>query len=530
MAPVQNDNGTTYGKKKLILNAFDMGCSGLQAPGLWKHPNDQSRNYNKLDYWVNLAKLLEKGKFNALFLADVLGPYDVYNGPRNYAPAAKSGAQFPVNEPSAAISAMAAVTKNLSFGVTFSTISEAPYHLARRLATLDHLTQGRIGWNVVSSYLDSASRNLLNGENLLPHDERYDQAEEFIEVIYKLFLSSWSDDAVELKNGVFSNPDKIREINHKGKYYTVPGPNITEPTPQRLPVILQAGTSSKGKDFAAKNAEIVFITTFSPKELGKQIKDIKKLAFEKYNRPKGSIKFLQLITPIIGDTHEEAKAKYLEFQKYGDLEGAQALFGGWTGVDIGKYKYDEDIQESGTNAVRSFLKLWNKGIDEDEENQKEGDVKSKFDGTKKTREYIAKQITVGGLGPVFYGTAKEVADEIERWVSISDVDGFNMTYAITPGTFEDAVNYLVPELQKRGLVWNDYPKSTNENTNNKLTFREQLFGDINKEEPQYLLKSHPAYNLRWRKGETKEEFEKRINFKGTDDKKENKENKKRKLK
>ncbi|KAG7660490.1 uncharacterized protein J8A68_005998, partial [[Candida] subhashii] len=139
-------------KKKLILNAFEMGCSGLQAPGLWKHPRDNSRNYNTIEYWTNLAKLVEKGKFNSIFLADVLGGYDVYNGPHNITAAAKSGAQFPVNEPSAVISAMAAVTKNLSFGVTFSTISEAPYHFVKRIGTLDHLTQGRIGWNVVSSY------------------------------------------------------------------------------------------------------------------------------------------------------------------------------------------------------------------------------------------------------------------------------------------------------------------------------------------------------------------------------------------
>ncbi|KAG7660329.1 uncharacterized protein J8A68_006166, partial [[Candida] subhashii] len=258
-------------KKKLILNAFAMACSGHQAPGLWKHPEDQSRHYNTIEYWTHLAQLLERGKFNAFFLADVLGGYDVYNGPHNITAAASSGAQFPVGDPSAVVSAMAAVTKNIGFGLTYSTISEAPYHFVKRIGSLDHLTKGRIGWNVVSSYLDSAARNLLNGDPLPPHSERYERAEEYIEVVYKLFLSSWAEDAVELKDGVFTNPEKVREINHKGRHFVVPGPNIVEPIPQRLPVILQAGTSKAGKEFAAKNAEVVFITTFTPEVLGKQI-------------------------------------------------------------------------------------------------------------------------------------------------------------------------------------------------------------------------------------------------------------------
>ncbi|EER35125.1 conserved hypothetical protein [Candida tropicalis MYA-3404] len=211
--------------KHLIINAFDMMCPSLQTAGLWKHPKDKSRDYNTIEYWTNLAQLLERGKFNALFIADVLSGYDVYNGPRNFDAAARSGAQFPINDPHAVIPAMAAVTKNLSFAVTSSTITEAPYHFARRLATLDHLTKGRIGWNIVSSYLDSSARNVLNGANLPDHDERYDKAQEYLEVVYQLFLSSWADDAVELKNGVFTNPKKVREINYEGKYYTVPGPS-----------------------------------------------------------------------------------------------------------------------------------------------------------------------------------------------------------------------------------------------------------------------------------------------------------------
>lgn len=478
-------------RKPLIINAFEMGTSGHQAPGLWKHPEDKSTEKG-LDYWINLAKLLERGKINAVFIADVLSGYDVYNGPRNLKAALNSGAQFPVTEPSLFVPAMAAVTKNLAFGVTFSTISEAPYHFARRLGTLDHLTKGRIGWNVVSSYLDSSARNLLNNEPLPPHDERYVRAEEYTNVIYKLFLSSWSDDALKLDRelGIFTDHERVREINHEGKFFKVPGPSVLSPTPQRLPVILQAGTSPAGKEYAARNAEVVFISAFTPESLGEKIADIKRIAKEKYGREDGSIKFLQLITTVIGKTHDEAISKFEEYKSYGDKEGAQALFSGWTGIDIGKYDPDEELTHVESNAIRGIIGNWTKSLPGDPPN------------LKKTRDYVADKITVGGLGPVLVGTADEVADQIKHWVDISGVDGFNFTYAITPGSFEQLVDDLIPVLRQRGLAWDDYPKQG-------ITYREQVFGS-DRDEPEFVEPTHPAYKLRWRAGVPIEEFEKSI--------------------
>ncbi|KAK6458406.1 pristinamycin synthase-like protein [Scheffersomyces xylosifermentans] len=475
-------------RKPIIINAFDMGTPGLQWPGLWKHPKDKSRDYNKIEYWTNLAKLLEKGKVNALFIADVLGPYDVYKGPRNVGPAASSGAQWPINEPSAVVAAMAAVTQNLSFAVTFSTISEAPYHFARRLATLDHLTNGRVGWNIVSSYLDSAARNLLNNEPLPPHDERYARAQEYLEVVYQLFLSSWRDDAVVLdeKRGVYTDPERLRQINYDGKFFKVPGPTITEPTPQRLPVVLQAGTSKAGLQYAARNAEAVFINGSTPEALGAKIKELKALV-KSYGRSPDDVKVVQLVTTIVGETHEEAEEKYKEYLSYADVEGAQAIFGGWTGIDMNQYDWDQELDQVESNAVRSIAEKWTKPFPGEPAN------------LKKTRKYVADKVKAGGSGIVFYGTATEVADEIERWVDISGVDGFNFTYAITPGSFEDLVEHVIPELRKRGLAWDDYPKDG-------LTFRENLFGTEG-EEPTFLKPTHPAYNLRWKAGESKEEFE-----------------------
>lgn len=219
MASSTNDvNGGASAKKQLIINAFVESCSGHQSPGLWRHPRDRSWDFNNIKHWVELAQLLEKGNFHGMFIADVLvrnppvpltpghnarcvnfavrlliktgkGAYDVYKGPKNPDPAVISGAQWPVNEPLAVVPAMAAATKNLGFGVTVATTYEQPYHLARRLSTVDHLTGGRLGWNVVTGYLDSAARNMGQTEQLA-HDERYASAEEYMQVMYKLWYGN----------------------------------------------------------------------------------------------------------------------------------------------------------------------------------------------------------------------------------------------------------------------------------------------------------------------------------------------------
>src|SRR6478736_1396073 len=180
--------------KRIGLNAFNMTAAGHQSSGMWRHPDSQAHRYKDLDYWLDLAKTLERGRFDALFLADVLGPYDVYGGSARAA--LENGMQIPANDPFQYVSAMASVTDRLGFALTASATFEHPYPLARRFSTLDHLTKGRVGWNVVTSYLPSASRNF--GTKPMAHDDRYEMAEEFMTVMYKLWEQSWDDDAVEL--------------------------------------------------------------------------------------------------------------------------------------------------------------------------------------------------------------------------------------------------------------------------------------------------------------------------------------------
>ncbi|KAM7190218.1 putative xenobiotic compound monooxygenase [Naviculisporaceae sp. PSN 640] len=473
-------NGTKT-KKSLILNAFVESCSGHQSPGLWRHPEDESWKFNDVSHWVELAQLLEKGKFHGIFIADVLGGYDVYKGPRNLAPAISSGAQWPVNEPLAIVTPMAAATKNLSIGVTVATTYEQPYHLARRLSTVDHLTNGRVGWNIVTGYLDSAARNLGRTEQPA-HDDRYAQAEEYIKVMYKLWESSWRDDAIVLDKDrrLYTDPTLVREINHQGKYYAVPGPHICQPSPQRTPVLLQAGTSKAGKEFAAQHAEVIFVAGHSPSVVAKNIKEVRELASTKYGRNPKNVKFLALTCPIIAPTQEEAVAKFEDYAQYGDIEGALALFGGWTGIDLAKYGDDEELRNVESNAIRSAVAAWSQsapGI------------------PKWTKNTVGKHITIGGLGNTIVGDPVHVANELERWVEEADVDGFNIAYAIKPGTFVDVIELLIPELRKRGIFWDDYAVPGG-------TYRENLYGIEGQKGP---LPEHVASKYRWRAGVSAEE-------------------------
>jgi FMN-dependent oxidoreductase (nitrilotriacetate monooxygenase family) len=470
-------NGSS--KKNLILNAFVEMCSGHQSPGLWRHPDDHSSEFNNIEHWVSLAKLLESGKLHGIFIADVLGGYDVYDGSLDSA--IRSGAQWPVNEPLSVISAMAAVTRSLGFGVTVSTTYEQPYHLARRLSTIDHLSKGRLGWNIVTSYLDSAARN-MGYKQQLAHDDRYAQAEEYIKVMYKLFESSWRDDAVQLnrQKGIYTDPKLIRQINHKGKFFEVPGPHICQPSPQRTPLLLQAGASRAGKEFAAQHAEAIFMSAHAPAVCAKSVREIRELAKAKYGRDPSNLKVLALVTPILGATEEEALQKFADYKQYASHEGALALFGGWTGIDLSQYGDEEELRHVESNAVRSTV-----------------DAYARFSPatSKWTKHTIAEHVSIGGNGPVLVGTPARVADLLEKWVEEADVDGFNFAYALFPQSFEDIIESLVPELRSRGLFWEDYAVPGG-------TYRENFYHREGQTGP---LHEHVASTYRWRAGVESEE-------------------------
>src|SRR5579862_932796 len=447
--------------KEIRLNAFEMNCVGHQSPGLWAHPRDQSLRYTDLDYWIDLAKTLERGRFDGLFLADVLGIYDVYGGSPDAA--LRHAVQVPVGDPLLLVPAMAAATEHLGFGVTCTLSYEPPYTLARRLSTLDHLTRGRAGWNIVTGYLDSAATGM--GLATQPrHDQRYEVAEEYMQLMYQLWEGSWDEGAVKRDRAgrVFADPAKIRRVRHEGEFYRLDAIHLCEPSPQRTPVLYQAGASPRGRAFAAAHAECVFINGPSPQVVAPQVSDLRRRATANGRDPADLVIFT-LATVITGRTDAEARAKHAEYRRYADREAALALFSGWTGVDFSKYGPDEELRYIETEAMRSALasftsddphRVW-------------------------TVRELAAHVAIGGRGPLFVGAPEDIADTLIDWVERTGVDGFNLAYAVTPESFEDFFDLVVPELTRRGAYKRDYRPGT---------YREKLFGPGR----AHLAPPHPA--------------------------------------
>jgi long-chain alkane monooxygenase len=450
--------------RQIRFNAFEMNCVGHQSPGLWAHPRDRSWQYKDLDYWTDLAKLLERGRFDGIFIADVLGVYDVYRGGLDTA--LRASTQIPVNDPLQIVPAMAVVTEHLGFGITASISFEHPYTFARRISTLDHLTKGRAGWNIVTSYLESGARN-IGLEAQTHHDDRYEVAEEYMEVVYKLWEGSWTDDAVvrDRERRIFTRPDGVRPIRHEGRHYKVPGVHLSEPSPQRTPLLYQAGASSRGQRFAGEHAECVFVAAPSKAVLRKTVAAIRKSVAEAGRDPR-KVLIYNLQTVIVDETDAKANEKLADYRRYVDLDGALALGSGWMGIDFGQYELDEPLRHIKTNAVQSAI-----------------DAFSSADPDKVwTVRELAEWIGIGGLGPVLVGGPATVADQLEEWVADTDVDGFNLAYVLAHETFTDVVTHLVPELQRRGIYRTDYEPGT---------LREKLFGAGAR-----LPSTHPAARYR----------------------------------
>ncbi len=427
-------------REPFVLSAFTMSTVSHGNFGIWRHPADTTENYTSLNYWVDLARLLDAGGFDLLFIADAVGQLDVYGGSADAA--LTHAVQTPVTDPLLAVSAMAAATHRLGFGVTVSTTYESPYLLARKFSTLDHLTGGRIGWNVVTSLLDSAARNIIGRQHQIPHDERYAIAQEFLDVTYKLWEASWEDGAVvrDRASGVFTDATKVHPIGHEGRYFSVPGAHLVEPSPQRTPVLFQAGSSTAGREFAARNAEVVFVSDPRPEVMRSRVDDVRRRAVQ-HGRSADGVRFLSSVEIVVDSTGRAAQAKADELARYTDLEGGLVLLSALTGVDWSTYDVDRPIEQFETQACQSILAAVDDTADPD------------------LRRQITLRDYVGGLGgfggPLFVGDAATVADGLVDFADRTGVDGFNIAYQLTPGSFADVAEHLIPELRRRGLVSSD---------------------------------------------------------------------------
>lgn len=434
--------------REIHLNAFDMNCPGHIQQGLWTHPRDQSVRMNDLQYWTEYAKRLETGLFDGIFFADVVGVYDVYGG--NADAALRGAVQVPANDPTLVIPAMAAVTQHLSFGVTCNLTYEQPFLFARKMSTLDHLTGGRIGWNIVTGYLDSAARAIgMQGQTA--HDDRYDLADEYMALVYKLWEGSWDDDAVtqDRKNAIFTDSSKVRVIHHEGPQYKVDAMHLCSPSPQRTPVLYQAGSSTRGRQFAATHAECVFVNGQKKEGVREIVDDIRARA-EGYGRSAHDIKVFLGATLILGKTDAEAWEKFEDYRRYVSSEAALVHAAASLGIDFSRYDLDEPIETGKSQAIVSNVEIMNRSA-----------------GPKWTRRQLLDQMVLGSRQTPWIGSAERIADILIEWSEQTGVSGFNLSRTVVPECFDDIIDLLVPLLQERGVYKTKYREGT---------YREKLFG------------------------------------------------------
>ncbi len=442
----------TADPKQLHVNLFEMNCVSHIVHGMWVHPDNNRHRFNDLDYWTELAQLLEYGTFDGVFLADVIGAYDAFGeGPRA---ALEEALQIPSNDPLLLIPAMAQVTRNLGFGATFSTTYEPPFAFARRMSTLDHLTKGRVGWNIVTSYLPNAARNFgLEGE--VPHDHRYEIADEYLDVLYKLWEGSWDDDAViqDRARRIYTDPTKVRHIDHVGEHFRVAGPHLSQPSLQRTPVLFQASGSPAGLEFAARHAEVVFTGGLTAADVRRNIANTRARVAAQGRDPY-AIKFVVQAGVIVARTDEAVAAKLDSYKQLMSARGA--LVHAQSDIDLLAYPRELAIGEIvGARAKGSASGIGRGVLAGFDPKWTVGQVLERLEAFDRDRYFIA-------------GTPTVVADAIERWLDEDDIDGINLRQYLSYETARDFIELVVPELRRRGRFRERYRDGE--------TLRERLFG------------------------------------------------------
>ncbi|MCY1665941.1 LLM class flavin-dependent oxidoreductase [Rhizobium sp. SL86] len=434
--------------RQIHFNAFDMNCVGHIQHGLWAHPRDQSHRFNEIAYWMDYAKRLEAGLFDGIFLADVVGVNDVLGGSPDAA--IRGAVQVPVNDPMMLVPAMAAVTTHLGFGVTANLTYEPPFLFARRLSTLDHLTGGRIGWNIVTGYLDSAAK-AIGLDAQAAHDDRYDLADEYMEVVYRLWEESWADGSVLLDraNHLYADPARVRKISHAGKQYRLDAMHLSSPSPQRTPVLYQAGSSTRGRQFAATHAECVFVNGQKIEGVKAIVDDIRAKAVN-YGRQADDIKIFMGATIVTGKTEAEAREKFEDYRRYVSSEAALVHAAASLGIDFSKYDLDEPIETGKSNAIVSNVEAVTRSA-----------------GPQWTKRKLLEQMVLGSRQAPMIGSAEQIADQLANWSREAGIDGFNLSRTVVPECFDDIISLVVPILQERGLYKTQYADGP---------LRQKLFG------------------------------------------------------
>ncbi|MCM3601113.1 LLM class flavin-dependent oxidoreductase [Robertmurraya korlensis] len=424
--------------KQMNLGAFFM------LPGhhvaAWRHPESHTSDILSFDLYRKLAETAERGKFDMIFFADGYAVHD-RNG---------IGIEQTVNvrpDPVTLLAALAVATKHIGLAATASTTYNEPFHLARKFATIDHLSNGRAGWNVVTSSSEEEALN-FSKEHHLEHNVRYERAEEFVEVAKKLW-DSWEDDAVLINKEAakFADSNRVHHVNHKGNWFSIKGPlNISRPV-QGHPVIIQAGSSEAGKELAAKTAEVIFTAWQTIGEAQAFYRDVKG-RLQKYGRTEESLKIMPGVFPVIGLTEKEAEEKKQHLVELIPEQVGVGLLSALISYDLSGYPIDKPLPDlpniKDINGAKTRFQL----------------IKDLGDREGLTIRQLYQRVAGARGHREIKGTPIQIADQLQEWFENGAADGFNIMPPYLPGGLDDFVNLVIPELQNRGLFREEYTGQT----------------------------------------------------------------------
>jgi len=445
--------------KTLRFGLFENAQTNDSGTSTWRHPDSERHQFDTLDYWLNIAKLCEDAKFDFLFLADAWGWADV-NGKRP--PICDTEAlDLPRLDPLIVGAAIIAATEKLGIVMTGSTLLEQPYAFARRMQSLDHLSKGRVGWNVVTTGTAETAVAAF-GVPMVAHDQRYDMADDFMALSYKLFEGAWEPDALERdKNGRYANPDKVHRIAHDGPWFKSHGFGNTAYSPQGTPVLFQAGSSARGMQFGGQHGECIFLGGGSAEKLAAQVAAIRAAAVDNGRAP-DSIKIMSAFSCVIAASKQEAQRKHQEILNAQTPDVAVASYAWFTGLDLSSYDPSTKMSELHTEMSQTQI--------------------ARF-GDKTVGDVLKDWHAHGVRTNPYLGTPEEIADIICDLAEKTDLDGFLLTPLIQPGSTRDFVNEVMPILRARGIAASDYEKNT---------LRERLLGT-----PSPVLRDdHPGAGYR----------------------------------
>ena len=429
--------------RQMSLVGFMQAGNATVYAGSWRHPATE-HGFLTASYYQKLGRTLEEGCFDMMFFDDRLAMPGIYGG--SVAEAVHHGARPVKLDLSVVLGVLAGATSNIGLGATYSTTYYSPFHVARTFATLDHLTGGRAAWNIVTSVNDSEAQN-FGIDQVIGHDERYDRADEFLEATTALW-DSWEDDALVLDrvSGQFADGSKVHPLDFKGDWFKVKGPLTVPRSPQGRPVLLQAGSSGRGRDFAARWAELIFTGDPGIDVARGHYKDQKEKLAESGRDP-ASVKMLPMAYTVVGESTAHAQEREQAFlDDFVDPMASLTLLSELMNYDFSGLSLDTPITDDLIENISGIRGL-----------------------VQNLRKHIGGDITLADLaghratllqGPRFVGTGAEVADQMEEWFTTDACDGFVIAATHSPGAYEDAVRMVVPELQRRGVFRTEYAGAT----------------------------------------------------------------------